>query len=85
MYGVLNDPDYLGTYDNYIFDMGTNDTGFFIGECLSVANENNAIIYNLTTLGEVGEYIDINFSGSYEDWQGNPQTITGVVHVLRDN
>ncbi|MCT4630890.1 hypothetical protein [Winogradskyella sp.] len=85
MYGILNDTNYLGTYNNYIFDMGTNDTGFFIGECLSVSNENNNITYNLTALGDVGEYIDINFSGSYEDWDGNPHTITGVVHVLRDN
>ncbi|MEF3079904.1 carboxypeptidase-like regulatory domain-containing protein [Winogradskyella poriferorum] len=85
MYGALNDPDYLGTYDNYIFDPGTNDTGFFIGECINVAQESNNIIYNLTALGEVGEYIDINFSGSYEDWNGNAHNINGVVHVLRDN
>ncbi|WP_422105935.1 carboxypeptidase-like regulatory domain-containing protein [Winogradskyella sp.] len=85
MYGVLNEPDYLGTYDSYAFNGETGDTGFFIGECLSVSNENNNISYSLSALGEVGEYIDINFSGSYEDWDGNPHTITGVVHVLRDN
>ncbi|MHA7842665.1 MAG: carboxypeptidase-like regulatory domain-containing protein [Winogradskyella sp.] len=86
MFGVLNDPDYLGTYDSFAFD-GTvsDDTGFFIGECLNVAPENNNITYNLTSLGDVSEYIDINFNGSYEDYQGNPHTITGVVHVLRDN
>ena len=85
MYGVLNDPDYLGTYDNYAFNGIPGDTGFFIGECLSVSDTNNSIVYNLSVLGEVGEYIDINFSGSYEDFEGNPKTITGVVHVLRDN
>lgn len=85
MYGIINDPDYLGSYDNYAFNGIAGDTGFFIGECLSVSNENNNIVYNLTTLGETGEYIDINFSGSYEDYDGNPHTITGVVHVLRDN
>ena len=84
MFGVLNDPDYLGTYDHYTFN-DANDTGFFIGECLSVSDTNNNIIYNLNALGAVGEYIDINFSGSYEDFQGLPHTITGVVHVLRDN
>ncbi len=84
MYGALNDPDYLGTYDNYTFN-DMDDTGFFIGECLSVSDTNNNIIYNLNTLGEVGDYIDVNFSGSYEDFNGNPHTITGVVHVLRDN
>ena len=85
MYGILNDPSYLGSYDNYAFNGIAGDTGFFIGECLSVSNENNNIIYNLTTLGEVGDYIDINFSGSYEDYEGNAHTINGVVHVLRDN
>ncbi|MFP4846999.1 hypothetical protein [Winogradskyella sp. PE311] len=85
MYGVLNDPDYLGTYDNYVFNGIPGDTGFFIGECLSVSDTNNNIVYNLSVLGEVGEYIDINFSGSYEDFEGNPKTINGVVHVLRDN
>ena len=84
LYGILNDPEYLGTYDSLNWDV-TNDTGFFLGECLSVANTNNNIVYNLTALGDTGEYIDINFSGSYEDYQGNPHTITGVVHVLRDN
>ena len=86
MYGALNDPDYLGTYDNYTFQGGTtDDTGFFIGECLSVSDENNNITYNLSTLENVGEYIDINFSGDYQDYNGDPHTITGVVHVLRDN
>ena len=85
MYGALNDTDYLGTYDSYSFDGTVGDTGFFIGECLNMSDENNNITYNLTALGEVGEYIDINFSGSYEDYQGNAHTINGVVHVLRDN
>jgi hypothetical protein len=84
MYGALNDPDYLGTYDNYDFN-DVNDTGFFIGECINMANTNNTITYNLNTLGNVGEYIDVNFTGSYEDFDGNPHTITGVVHVFRDN
>jgi len=84
MFGALNDPDYLGTYDTYSFD-GLDDTGFFIGECITVSETNNNITYNLSALGEVGDYIDINFTGSYEDFNGLPHTITGVVHVLRDN
>jgi hypothetical protein len=84
MYGALNDPDYLGTYDNYDFN-DANDTGFFIGECINISSTNNNITYNLNTLGNVGEYIDVNFTGSYEDFDGNTHTITGVVHVLRDN
>ncbi len=83
MQGILNDPDYEGTYDYLDFN-DINDTGFFIGECLSVSNTNNNIIYNLTSLGGSGEYIDINFSGSYEDYNNVPHVITGVIHVLRD-
>ncbi|WP_411895797.1 hypothetical protein [Winogradskyella sp. A2] len=84
MYGVVVGPEYVGTYDT--LDWNTpGDTGFFIGECLSVTNTNNEIEYNLNYIGEVDEYIDINFTGSYEDYEGNPHTISGTVHVLRDN
>ena len=83
MQGTLPDPPTVGTYDNLDWD-DQNDIGFSIVECLSIANENNNIIYNLTAFGEVGEYIDINFNGDYEDYQGNPHTINGIIHVLRD-
>ena len=41
---------------------------------------------NVTAIGEVGEHIDINFSGEINDWN-NPDNIpiTGTIHVLRDN
>lgn len=86
MDGFLNNPDYLGTYDHLSWNApnAPNDTGFNITECINMSSTNNNITYSLTALGEVGEYIDINFSGSYEDFQGNPHTITGIVHVLRD-
>ncbi len=83
MVGQLNDPDYLGTYDHWDWN-DINDTGFNISECQQISNMNNGIIYNLTALGEVGEYVDINFNGTYEDYDGNPHAISGVIHVLRD-
>ncbi|WP_353779608.1 hypothetical protein [Winogradskyella sp. 3972H.M.0a.05] len=79
----LNESPYLGTYDHYDWN-DPNDTGFNLIECFFMSNENNNVIYNLNTLGEVGEYIDINFSGDYEDFLGNPHTITGIIHALRD-
>jgi len=83
LFGSLNDAPYIGTYDH--LDWNTpGDTGMTIQECNDIADENNNIIYNLTALGDVGEYIDINFSGDYQDFQGNTHTITGVIHVLRD-
>ncbi len=83
--GNLNDtPPYIGTYDTYEWNV-PNDTGFnFIENCPEIY-ENSTIIYNLTSLGNIGEYIDMNFSGDYEDFQGNPHTITGTIHVIRDN
>lgn len=83
MFGVLDINSFEGSYDSYEWN-NPNDTGFNIQECLSVSETNNNIIYNLTSIGAVGEYIDINFSGSYEDYNNQPHTINGVVHVLRD-
>lgn len=84
LFSVLNEDDYLGTYDTLDWTE-PNDTGFFIGECINMSNTDNNVIYNLTSAGDVDEYIDINFNGSYLDYNGQPHTITGVVHVLRDN
>ena len=85
MFGKLNDPTYEGTYDSYDWNnIDNGDTGFSLQECFDMSNTNNNVIYNLTSLGAVGEYIDINFSGTYEDYDGNPHTVSGVVHVLRD-
>lgn len=86
MYGILNDPDYLGSYGNFNDFNGTSgETGFFIGECINMSGNNNNITYNVTSIGELGEYIDINFSGNYEDFNGEAHSIIGIVHVLRDN
>ena len=83
--GKLDETSYEGTYDNYNWNANDNsDTGFNLQECFGMSNTNNNVIYNLTSLGAVGEYIDINFSGTYEDYDGNPHSVSGVVHVLRD-
>lgn len=83
LFGALNSTPYTGTYDNLDFQ-AQNDTGLNISECLGISQTNNNITYNVTALGDAGEYIDINFSGSYEDYDGNAHTITGVIHVIRD-
>lgn len=83
LFGELDDAPHTGTYDNLDFQT-PNDTGINIGECISISEINNNIIYNVTALGDVGEYIDINFSGDYEDRNGDPHTISGVIHVIRD-
>ena len=44
----------------------------------------NTVVFNLTSVGEIGEYIDMTFAGTYE-YSGTLRTISGVVHVIRDN
>ena len=40
---------------------------------------------NVTAFGEVGDYIDINFTGIIDDYQSpNQIPISGTIHVLRD-
>ncbi|OUR92626.1 hypothetical protein A9Q87_06175 [Flavobacteriales bacterium 34_180_T64] len=82
--GSLTDAPHVGSYDNLNWN-DPNDYGISIVECLGISETNNNIIYNLTSLGEEGDYVDINFSGDYEDFLGLPHTISGVIHVIRDN
>lgn len=87
LFGKLNDSPYVGAY-SYPVDTNNNgdiydDIGIYLTECIGMSGTNN-VVFNLTTFGDVGEYIDINFSGDYEDYNGNAHTITGVIHVIRD-
>ncbi len=51
------------------------------------ATTTNTVQFNLTNFGNVGEYIDMTFNGTYLDAQIATQshTITGTIHVIRDN
>lgn len=83
--GNLNDTA-VGSYNyNPIPNYLGGGIGFTMVECIDMTENNNNVIFNLTTLGNIGEYIDINFSGDYEGYNGDSHTITGVVHVIRDN
>ena len=86
LYGVLDTTfsNYEGVYNNV--DWNSTSAGFTLNECQDVSNANNFIEYNLSAFGSaIGEYIDLNFGGAYEDSQGVAHTITGVIHVKRDN
>ena len=86
MTGNLN-----SNYPNFegIYQYGYQNVGlFYFTEVCPVypSDANNEITFNLSSFGNsVGDYIDINFSGSYEDYQGVSHTISGVIHVKRDN
>jgi hypothetical protein len=65
-----------GTYTTSQFQM--EGSFGFIGSTTT-----NTLQFNLNQFGAIGEYIDMTFSGTYQDNTGN-HTITGVVHVIRD-
>ncbi|NRB60824.1 MAG: hypothetical protein HRU50_12910 [Winogradskyella sp.] len=86
LYAVLEESNLEGTYDNWDSSIA-NDTGIDISFCQEpepcFEGEIN-IIFNVTQIGGIGEYIDINFNGSFDDCENVPHTINGVIHVLRD-
>lgn len=86
--GILDEtyPNYEGQY-NYSSGWQETSPGFGFYECLDINPlQNNTIVFNLSSFGtNVGDYIDINFSGDYEDNSGDLHSITGVMHVIRDN
>lgn len=45
----------------------------------------NTLSFNLSSVGSVGQYIDMTFNGTYTDSSSVLHSITGTVHVLRDN
>ena len=88
--GILNDnyTNYEGVYP-FVNTWNNNNTptvGMSFNECQDISFENNQITFNLNAFGAgINEYIDINFGGAYEDSQGVAHTITGVIHVKRDD
>lgn len=72
----------IGTYTTQNFSMEfttTNGSISGIG-----ASDVNTIQFLVNQIGLVGEYIDLTFNGTYTDGTG-VHTISGTVHVLRDN
>ena len=61
---------------------------FSISEAADIGQINvqtvNTISFNLSTVGAIGQYIDITFNGTYTNTTGS-HSITGVAHVIRDN
>lgn len=45
----------------------------------------NTVSFNFSNFGPVGGYIDMTFSGTYTANDGSTRSITGVIHVIRDN
>lgn len=81
--GRLNDPEYAGTY-NHVPQSSQEKGFYYYSLCDNIPNTENNSVYNLTSIGTLGEYIDLNFSGTFLGTDGNTHTISGIIHVLRD-
>jgi hypothetical protein len=67
-----------GIYSSSMFSIESADTGGINVQTV------NTISYNLSSVGAVGQYIDITFNGTYTNTTGS-HSISGVAHVIRDN
>ena len=67
-----------GIYTTSAFSIESADTGSINVQTV------NAVSFNLSAVGAVGQYIDITFNGTDTNSTGS-HTITGVAHVIRDN
>uniref|UniRef100_UPI0040481CB1 hypothetical protein n=1 Tax=Flavobacterium sp. TaxID=239 RepID=UPI0040481CB1 len=51
-----------------------------------IDQSSTSIIFTLNSFGNVGDFIDVSFYGSYQSIIDNQtHTITGIAHVIRDN
>jgi len=73
-----------GIYTSNQFTAGGQGNNIYI-----VPNVANTMQFNLNNFGQVGEYLDLTFNGTFTLNAAFPNngthTITGTVHVLRDN
>ena len=67
-----------GIYTSSLFSIESADIGAINVQTV------NTVSYNLSSVGAIGQYIDITFNGTYTNTTGS-HTITGVAHVIRDN
>lgn len=75
---MQGDTTTTGVYNSPNFDIGADIAG-------RDPNIPTNIQFSLSNFGAVGEYIDVTFNGTYTHFNGNVNTITGTVHVKRDN
>jgi len=67
-----------GIYTTSMFSIESVETGSINIQTV------NAVSFNLSSVGAIGQYIDITFNGTYTNSTGS-HTINGVAHVIRDN
>jgi hypothetical protein len=69
----------IGTYNstNFGMEFSTTTGGSGLGNP-------NTVQFVISQLGSVGGYVDLTFNGTYTNSTGN-HTLSGTIHVLRDN
>jgi len=70
----------IGTYNSTNFGMEFTTTPGTIGGL----GDPNTVQFVISQLGSVGDYVDLTFNGTYTNSTGN-HTLSGTIHVLRDN
>jgi hypothetical protein len=75
LFGNTNIP---GVYTTSLFSIESPETGSINIQTV------NAVSFNLSSVGAIGQYIDITFNGTYTNSTGS-HVINGVAHVVRDN
>ena len=76
IWGMPNTPGVYTTADGFQIEGG--------GIGYISAQSPNTVVFNLSSVGAVGSYIDLSFNGTYEI-EAVTHSITGVAHVIRDN
>ncbi len=74
LFGNTNIP---GIYTTSSFSIESPETGGINIQTV------NAVSFNLSSVGSIGQYIDITFNGTYTNSTGS-HVINGVAHVVRD-
>ena len=78
----------LFIFGNDVVSPGVYSTSQFVleGSLGYVYNGSvNDLVFTVTNLGAVGEYVDLTFNGTYEDNDGIAHTLSGVAHAIRQN
>jgi hypothetical protein len=71
----------LGVFDGNSFTI--NAIGIENGTIGGTATA--TVFLNFSAFGNIGEYIDMTFYGTYPDSSGVTHTLNGVIHVIRNN
>lgn len=74
---LLGNTNFMGVYDTSSLRIGAT-----FGS-INALTPNN-VVFNINSYAAIGQYVDITFNGTYTDTTGL-HTITGTVHVIRDN